>query len=60
MFLANTCLGVDLSDKDIKIVELRKAHYKYEVVQAARITVGSDAGAVLTTSCGRPRLGRRS
>ncbi len=48
MLLANTCLGVDLSGQDIKIVELRKARGKYEVVQAARVTAGGDIGPAVS------------
>ena len=51
MFLkARTCLGVDLGDKDIKIVELRRAGKGFEVVQAARIPLGAgtdEAGTAL-------------
>jgi len=41
MWESKTCLGVDISDKDIKIVELRKAGSKYQVVQASRLEIGS-------------------
>ncbi len=41
MWERKTCLGVDISDKDIKIVELRKSGSKYQVVQASRLEIGS-------------------
>lgn len=40
MFQSKTCLGVDISDKDIRVVELCKSRDGYEVVQAARLEVG--------------------
>ena len=39
MLGSKTCLGVDVGTRDIKIVELRKAGRKYEVVQATRVAL---------------------
>lgn len=41
-----TCLGVDTSGNDIKVIELRRSRSGYEVVQAARIDVSSDDAGV--------------
>lgn len=48
MLGSRTCLGVDVGARDIKIVELRMAGRKYEVVQAARIALagGDDPDCV--------------
>ena len=50
MLGSRTCLGVDVGTRDIKIVELRKAGRKYEVVQAARVALaeGGDPSCVST------------
>jgi len=47
MWQNKTCLGIDISDKDIKVVELRKSGDRYEVVQAARLKVGEDIESTL-------------
>lgn len=49
MMLGGTCLGIDVSGSDIKAVELRRSGKKYQVVQAARLKVGSDIGATVTS-----------
>ena len=45
---SRTCLGVDVGTRDIKIVEMRKAGRKHEVVQAARVALaqGGDPSCV--------------
>ena len=48
IFENKTCLGVDVSGRDVKIVELAKSRAGYEVVQAARLEIGSaDLATVL-------------
>ena len=47
MLQSRTCLGVDTTGEDIKVVELRKSRGKYEVVQAARLKVSGDIGIAL-------------
>ncbi len=41
IFENKTCLGVDVSGRDVKIVELAKSRAGFEVVQAARLEIGS-------------------
>lgn len=40
LFGPRSCVGIDAGGKDLKVVELRRAGSKYEVVQAARIELG--------------------
>lgn len=40
-----TCLGIDISGDDIKIIELRRCGANYEVLQAARITIRAEDAA---------------
>lgn len=48
MWESKTCLGVDISGQDIKIVELRKIRDKFQVMQASRLKIGnSDVASVL-------------
>jgi type IV pilus assembly protein PilM len=45
MWQNKTCVGIDISGRDIKIVELAKSGGRYEVVQAARLEAGADGVA---------------
>lgn len=47
MFDNGSCLGVDLSGNDIKVVELKKRRGGFEVVQSARIPAGGDVSVAL-------------
>ncbi|MCL6629253.1 MAG: hypothetical protein K6U00_06620, partial [Armatimonadetes bacterium] len=40
-----TCLGIDTSGDDIKIVELRRSGANYKVLQATRVTVHAEDAA---------------
>lgn len=45
MLRKRTCLGIDVSDKDIKIVELSKSGDKYQIIQASRLEIGTSGVA---------------